>query len=573
MSHRQNPSQGARWMVIAVLLLVGGAVSCGPDTEPTASAVPTEAATEPALATASPLPTPTSTPAPLDSPAPTSTHTPTPEPTSTLPPTPADSPTPAPTLPPVVGPEPSLRVAAFYYPWYRTPDFDGAWDHWGETNFRPPLDIASDYYPLLGAYSNLDPAVVARHFAWLREAGIGVIVSSWWGRMSIEEKAVPLLLDMGARYGIQVAFHMEPYGGRTADGLVSDVRYLYDNYGGHPAFYRTTARSRWSQDDRAKGLFFLWASLVPDTDSLPVEPGYWREALDTIHALPDGGLVLSDQTVSDWVDGGHFDGLYSYAALQLDGSYTWARGLPPGAWYVPGVNPGFSAVRIRYPEDTFVPRRDGASYDERWAAALDVGVEPALVAVTSFNEWHEGTQIEPAAVGVTNGRGYTYADYSPLPPDGYLALTRRWVDRVAAMRWPAATRVRIRMMTTSDWTTLGLIEGATWLRPGLVSASGEALDARMEGDRLFLTQPLDRAEAGGVVDVTVDLLFSGLEAGGTLVFEIERGHLGFTQVELFNYVGPEPVAVQAFTWGDINPGERNAATFPVPAEVLLHAKP
>ena len=77
------------------------------------------------------------------------------------------------------------------------------------------VNIASDYYPQLGAYSNLDPAVVAQHFAWLREAGVGVIISSWWGRLSIEEKAVPLLLEMGERYGIKVAFHLEPYGGRT----------------------------------------------------------------------------------------------------------------------------------------------------------------------------------------------------------------------------------------------------------------------------------------------------------------------------------------------------------------------
>ncbi|MCJ7625735.1 MAG: DUF333 domain-containing protein, partial [Anaerolineaceae bacterium] len=78
---------------------------------------------------------------------------------------------------PVVGPEPSYRVAAFYYPWYRTPDVDTYWDHWGEGTFHPPLDIASDFYPALGAYSIADPAILAQHFAWLREAGIGVIIS------------------------------------------------------------------------------------------------------------------------------------------------------------------------------------------------------------------------------------------------------------------------------------------------------------------------------------------------------------------------------------------------------------
>ena len=41
------------------------------------------------------------------------------------------SPTPDPTLnwPVVTGPQPSPKMAAFYYPWYFTPEFDGVWEH------------------------------------------------------------------------------------------------------------------------------------------------------------------------------------------------------------------------------------------------------------------------------------------------------------------------------------------------------------------------------------------------------------------------------------------------------------
>ena len=506
--------------------------------------------------------------------APIATDVPTTMPTLSIE-TAEPSPSPAPTLPPVVGPEPSYTVATFYYPWYRTPDVDQYWDHWDETNFHPPLDISSDFYPALGAYSVADPAVLAQHFAWLREAGVGVIVSSWWGQRSREDQAVPLLLDAAERYGIKVAFHIEPYGGRTAERLVNDVEYLYTHYGDHPTFFRTTASSRWSPDDRPKGLFYLWSARFPDSDADAVEASYWREAMDGIHALPDGGLVLADETVTAWVDGGHFDGLCSYAVLNLDegDGYSWARGLPPDAWYVPGVNPGFSARRIEYPSDLYTPRQDGATYEERWEAALDVGVEPALVTITSFNEWHEGTQIEPAAVGATNGLGYTYEDYGSLPPEGYLTLTHQWVTRFLGTTWPDTYRARIRLTTTSDWTAFELVDGATWLRPNLVSASSEATDAWLEGDRFFLTQPLARAETGGMVEMIADILLTETEGGGTLVFEIERGHLGSTQVELSNYLGAEPVVVETFVWDGINPGERNATTVQIPAKVLLNSVP
>jgi hypothetical protein len=64
-------------------------------------------------------------------------------------------------------------VAAFYYPWYRTPEVDAYWDHWCEGAFNPPLAIASHFYPAPGAYSIADPVILAQHFSWLREAGVG----------------------------------------------------------------------------------------------------------------------------------------------------------------------------------------------------------------------------------------------------------------------------------------------------------------------------------------------------------------------------------------------------------------
>lgn len=39
-------------------------------------------------------------------------------------------------------------------------------------------------------------------------------------------------------------------------------------------------------------------------------------------------------------------------------------------------------------------RADGKYYDEGWQHAL--ATHPEVISVTSWNEWHEGTQIEPA---------------------------------------------------------------------------------------------------------------------------------------------------------------------------------
>ncbi len=138
---------------------------------------------------------------------------------------------------------------------------------------------------------------------------------------------------------------------------------------------------------------------------------------------------------------------------------------------------------------------------------------------------------------------------------------------------PGAYRARIKITTTSDWTTFGVVSGGSWLRPSLVSANGEATYAGLEGDRFLLTQPLTRAEVGGRVEMVVDIFFADLDPEGMLVFEIERGHLGSTQVELHNYLGSEPVVIETFWWDGINPDERNTLTVQTPAAGLLGSTP
>ncbi len=479
-----------------------------------------------------------------------------------------------PTWPPISGPEPSYLVGAFYYPWYQSLEFDGYWNHWDQGNRRPPMDIGSDYYPLLGAYSSADPDVIAQHFAWLREAGVGVVVSSWWGRRGFTNRVVPVMLDIAENYGLKIAFHIEPYGGRSAESLVEDIRYIYDHYGDHPAFFWTTALSKYSPDDRPKGLFYIWARVLPDMEGSTVDPEYWQTSMDTIHASERGAIVLTDQNGPEWVYGGHFDGSYNYGVLDSDQiGYKWALNIPVGSWYVPGINPGFSAVRIGQLASDVTPRRDGATYGDRWEKALNVGVAPAFVTITSFNEWHEGTQIEPAAVGMTTPGGYIYMDYDPLPPDGYLIMTREWVDKYMEWVFPETDTVRIQMATTSDWTDLYLISGAAWQRPNLISVSEEATGYGMIEGHLGLSQLLERAEAGGQVEVILEISFREDESVNPVAFEIERGGLGSTQVEVYRSVAGEWILVDTFQWGGHSAGNRNTIRFEVAREELFGEVP
>ena len=67
-----------------------------------------------------------------------------------------------------------------------------------------------------------------------------------------------------------------------------------------------------------------------------------------------------------------------------------------------------------------------------WRAAIASGAD--RVTITSFNEWHEGTQIEPAAPAGHHGL-YRYLSYDgawglhgAAAEDAYLTRTRYWSD-------------------------------------------------------------------------------------------------------------------------------------------------
>ena len=116
-------------------------------------------------------------------------------------------------------------VHTFYYGWYANEETDGEARHWNHdvlgvdepARFPGGDDIGANYYPTLGTYSSTDATVVRTHLRQCADAGIGVVVASWWGEGSFEDEALPLLFDSAEEFDIRIAFHLEPIPGRGAE--------------------------------------------------------------------------------------------------------------------------------------------------------------------------------------------------------------------------------------------------------------------------------------------------------------------------------------------------------------------
>ena len=305
-------------------------------------------------------------------------------------------------------------VSAFYYPWFATTVEDGSNAHWAQDGHSPPNDIASSYYPALGVYSSENPAVLDDQMQEIQRAGIDQIAVSWWGEGSPEDQRLEGVIQAADARGIDVAVHIEPYTGRTVASVGADVAYL-ETLG-------------------VRTIFVYLPFTLPAAS--------WAPLNDALHAQ---GVTTFGQTALVGQDvAAHFSGVYTYDIV------TWTadkflrlceEAHEHGLLCAPSVGPGYDARRAT--GDPYVkPRRHGFTYDTMWRDAIAADADE--VTITSFNEWQEGTQIEPAAPPARRA-GYAYGSYNgawgldgAAAETAYLDRTAFWATLFRKLRGPAA---------------------------------------------------------------------------------------------------------------------------------------
>ncbi len=324
----------------------------------------------------------------------------------------------------------------FYYNWYGNKEHDGKEIHWSHVVMKQGAkdtvtkghipggdDIAANFFPALGTYSSTDANTVRKHMEMLEKARIGVIVLTWWHNADFGVQSVPLILEEAAKKNIKVAFHIEPFGGRNAIKTAENMKLIVDSYGSHAAFFRRDGLP----------VFFIYDSYLTPAEE-------WATVLspngkNTIRNTPYDATVIGL-----WVKKGEekffeksgFDGFYTYFAAT---GFTY--GSTPENWdylqnwaekrdkiFIPCVGPGYIDTRVRPWNGVNIrDRNGGAYYDKMYQDAIDSGA-PAI-GITSFNEWHEGTQIEPAVP--FTAAAFDYLDYAPVAADYYLTRTAHWI--------------------------------------------------------------------------------------------------------------------------------------------------
>ena len=333
----------------------------------------------------------------------------------------------------------NYKVHTFYYAWFGNPEVDGQYFHWDHQiiphwidstwnhagSFPGGDDIGANFYPQLGCYSSNDPEIIDLHMKQIRKAGIGVVAFSWWGKDSFSDKSLQNYLDIAHKHGLKIAFHIEPIY-KTVEDFKGHLEYIVANYKEHPAFYKIDDKPFYYIYDAYKLNYKMWNSMLNP------------ESTTTIRNTELDAIFISLWTLR--LDGefavvSAFDGVYTYY-----GSDGFAFGSTTSNWgkmaayaeeqnllFIPCAGPGYMDTRIRpWNEKTTRSRENGSYYEKMFMSA--VNTNPDFLGITSFNEWHEGTQIEPAIPKRISD--YTYEDYgADTDPMFYIRLTRELIRK------------------------------------------------------------------------------------------------------------------------------------------------
>jgi hypothetical protein len=307
------------------------------------------------------------------------------------------------------------HVLAFYYPWYGvTYGASRRWFHWENASCSSIANAA--HYPLLGVYDSWDERVIETHIILAKHSGVEGFIVSWWGPGSFEDQSLKRIIKVAEKYNFKITIYYESYRPWSPlvspTNIVNELSYVVKEYSTSPSFLKING----------KPVIFIYAVEAHNRG-----PSFWLQVRKGLENSVGPVYLIGELRSPSYLY--VFDGFHTYIELNssvmrelylfydsrmrlgltgLSFDEAVAKILSGGEVVVQRkalfytLIPGYDDRKIRSP-GKYVDRDVGFFYQKMWSDALELGARHILI--TSWNELHEGTEIEP-----TREYGFKYIE-------------------------------------------------------------------------------------------------------------------------------------------------------------------
>jgi len=313
-------------------------------------------------------------------------------------------------------------VYAHFVTWFKTRQFSGAWEMW-KSDYADAIhnpddllenghrDIASTAYPLSDVYDSNDPMAMEYQFLLMKLAGVDGIIVDWDGRRinAYRHEGLMNVLPYLEKYHLKLILCLEEWCGYWPKGTfpdrkaelaaaASEIRWMMDNLVNTPLYGTVGGRKPVLIFRKEPTQWFTpaeWAQLAP------------------LIADQGGALIFGEGFVAPFAgvsDGGYFwvgSGTLADCEKKYKGFLTMtqskSRTQPPLVFgsAVPCFND--TPVWGSGGGPRISPAYQGQRFKRTWELSIEHHVD--LVQLVTWNDWNEGTQIEPA-----DTYGYRYLE-------------------------------------------------------------------------------------------------------------------------------------------------------------------
>ena len=308
-------------------------------------------------------------------------------------------------------------VYAHFLTWFKTKEFSGRWEMWNSDYKQSPhnpeviflngkRDLAVTSYPLTGPYDSSDPDILEYQFLLMKLSGIDGIIVDWDGRRinKYRHDCLMTILPYLEQYNLKLLMCFEEWCGYWPKGTFAErseemkaaqdeLLWMHETFAKQPFYGIVKGKKPILVFRKIPDQWFTpseWhevAGVLKDPlKSFIFDAGAYREFGDVV-----GGKYF-------WV--GSFDPQTNNSDLEFcERVYTdFFQIKNPQAEHeiiFGGVTPGFDDSPVWGWGSTArkAPRYDGRRFELTWTMSMQNNVD--TVQVITWNDWNEGTQIEP----------------------------------------------------------------------------------------------------------------------------------------------------------------------------------